>query len=464
MMYFIDPSVSTAALVRFWERLNQTGTELHCLNIRQNDQPLVRWSAAPYECTDKRELYSLSKSFCSTAAGIAFDKGLLQPDDAVLKYFPEYVEKCAGDERWQNMKVRHVMSMNTGHAECVFPQMAREEDSVDAFFSSPLSYEPGSHFVYNTGATCLLAEIVRRATGMTVPQWLALHLFPALEIDDFEWRQCSDGHCQGGTGLRLCCDDLAKLGQLYLNEGVWQGKRLLSREWVQMASSAHSDNSVSGNPNPDWRAGYGFQFWRNQKLGYRGDGAYGQLCVILPEKQMVIAMQAESSNMQAELNAIWALIEELTGTESAELPLGYAPKGQLNGKELDTGWRTLAPNAAYLHSARLKVDAQCAKLWLVDDSHMECLTAPGGSWQENTLHFAQMLPALFREKTGMKWLTMRLCAAARTEGDAIVLECRSRNTPHAFDWQISFDDAGKMHMELDSPMGVMKDIKNFDEK
>ena len=220
MSHLIAPSVSTAALARFWQRLNASKTEPHCLNIRLNDRPVVRWSAAPYQCTDKRELYSLSKSFCSTAAGIAFDKGLLHPDDAVLKYFPEHAESCAEDERWQCMKLRHVMSMNTGHAKCVFQQMAFGEDSVKAFFSAPLTYEPGTHFVYNTGATCLLAEIVRRATGMTVPEWLSVHLFPQLGIDSFEWRQCTDGSCQGGTGLQLSCDDLVLLGQLYLNEGM----------------------------------------------------------------------------------------------------------------------------------------------------------------------------------------------------------------------------------------------------
>ncbi len=457
MKYYIDPSVSTAALKRFWERLQATGTEMHCLNIRLNDQPLVRWSSAPYECTDKRLLYSLSKSFCSTAAGIAYDKGLLHPDDDVLKYFPEYKEACASDERWAHMKLRHVMSMNTGHAECVYHQMLLAEDSVKAFFSAPLTYEPGSHFVYNTGATCLLAEIVRRATGMTVPEWLSIHLFADLGIDDFEWATCRDGHCQGGTGLYLCCDDLVLLGQLYLNEGVWQGKRLLSREWVEMASTAHSDNSVSGNPNPDWRAGYGFQFWRNEKLGYRGDGAYGQLLVILPEKQMVIAMQAESSDMQAELNAVWALIEAMIGEEQADLPEGYEPKGTLDGRVLDTGWRKLTANQRELRSLRLKLDPNGAKLWLADDVHTDCLIAPAGRWQENCLHLSSVSGG---EK---KQVALRMSAAVHTEGDTIVLECRRRNTPHAENWRISFDSEGKLHVELASPIGVPMAIDHFDE-
>lgn len=463
MSHLIAPSVSTAALARFWKRLNETKTEPHCLNIRVNDRPVVRWSAAPYECTDKRELYSLSKSFCSTAVGIAFDKGLVHPDDAVLRYFPEYAEACAEDERWQRIKLRHVLSMNTGHAKCVFEQMASGEDSVKAFFTSPLTYEPGSHFVYNTGATCLAAEVVRRATGMTVPEWLSVHLFSRLGIDSFEWRQCTDGSCQGGTGLQLCCDDLVLLGQLYLNEGVWNGERLLSREWVKMATAAHSDNSVSGHPGPDWNAGYGFQFWRNHRMGYRGDGAYGQLLVIVPEKQTVVALQAESHHMQAEMDAVFALLDELFGEERSALPEGFAPKGLLDGTALDTGWRKLAPNAARLSLARLSVSAGEAKLWLADETHTECLTAPGGAWQENTLHFARIMPVLFREKTGPKWLTMRLSAAARSEADGVVLECRSRNSPHAFEWKITLDEANKLHLALTSSVNMLPEMKNLEE-
>lgn len=463
MKYHIHPSVSTAALKRFWERLNATGTEMHCLSIRLNDQPLVRWSSAPYECTDKRLLYSLSKSFCSTAAGIAFDKGLLHPDDAVLKYFPEYADACSADARWQRMKLRHVMSMNTGHAKCVYQQMLRSEDSVKTFFTSPLTYEPGSRFVYNTGATCLLAEVVRRVTGMTVPQWLSIHLFGELGIDDFEWATCRDGHCQGGTGLYLSCDDLVLLGQLYLNEGMWQDKRLLSREWVQMATAAHSDNSVTGHPGPDWNAGYGFQFWRNHRMGYRGDGAYGQLLVIVPEKQIVVALQAESKHMQAEMDAVFALLDELFCEEQAELPEGFVPRGTLDGKALDTGWRRLAPNAARLSLARLSVSASEAKLWLADEAHMECLTAPSGSWQQNTLHFACMRPVLSHEKNGSLRQPMLVSAAARTAEDGIVLECRSRNSPHAFEWKIAQDESGKLHLTLTSSAGILPLLQGLDE-
>ena len=458
MKPFIHPSVSSAALSRFWERLNATGTEMHCLNIRLKDQPLVRWSSAPYECTDKRLLYSLSKSFCSTAAGIAFDKGLLHPDDAVLKYFPEYADACSADARWQRMKLRHVMSMNTGHANGVYQQMLRSEDSVQPFFTSPLTYEPGSYFVYNTGATCLLAEVVRRVTGMTVPQWLSIHLFGELGIDSFEWAQCRDGHCQGGTGLYLSCDDLVLLGQLYLNEGMWQDKRLLSREWVQMATAAHSDNSVTGHPGPDWNAGYGFQFWRNHRMGYRGDGAYGQLLVMVPEKQIVVALQAESKHMQAEMDAVFALLDELFGTEQAKLPEGYVPNGTLDGRELDTGWRTLAPNCYDLRSLRLKIDPSGAKLWLADDTHTECLIAPSGKWRENCLHFIAGIEGAKRP------VTLRLSAAARTEGETVIIEWRQRNTPHACDWKITFDSEGKLHMKRFSPMGVPNDFEVLDEQ
>ena len=144
-----------------------------------------------------------------------------------------------------------------------------------AFFEAPLSHEPGTFFAYNTAASYLAAELVRRAAGRTVPELLARTVFPALGVEEFSWLTCADGRCQGGTGLQASCDDVAKLALLYLNEGEWAGRRVLPREWVHMAAQPHSVNA--GNGTPDWCAGYGYQFWMNRRGGFRGDGAFGRV-------------------------------------------------------------------------------------------------------------------------------------------------------------------------------------------
>jgi hypothetical protein len=118
------------------------------------------------------------------------------------------------------------------------------------------------------------------------------------------------------VGIHVSVDDIAKLGLLYLNRGVFNGKRLLSEKWINEASLPHSDNSNNGSP--DWSVGYGYQFWVNAREGYRGDGAYGQLCMIFPERQTVIAVQAETRNMQEEINSVYSLLESMLDCNASD--------------------------------------------------------------------------------------------------------------------------------------------------
>ena len=137
--------------------------------------------------------------------------------------------------------------------------------------------------------------------NMSVPEVLARYVFPVLGIDDFHWDICRDGHCQGGTGLHISCEDVAKLGLLYLGKGVYNGQRVLSEEWVEMATSKQTE---SKGGTPDWQAGYGFQFWRNAQEGFRADGAFGQLCLVLPEREIVISVITETEETKDEFDAI----------------------------------------------------------------------------------------------------------------------------------------------------------------
>ena len=229
--------------------LRDKNTELRGLVIYEKGELMLKVSAEPYQLTDKRLMYSVSKSFVSTACGIAWDRGLLHPEDRVLSWLPEYAPLCVDDERWQRMTLWNLLTMTSGHeVERPTHAMFSSNDSVATFFSTPLAYEPGEHYAYNTGATCLTTEIVRRAMNMSVPEVLARYVFPVLGIDDFHWDICRDGHCQGGTGLHISCEDVAKLGLLYLGKGVYNGQRVLSEEWVEMATSKQTE-SKGGTPD-----------------------------------------------------------------------------------------------------------------------------------------------------------------------------------------------------------------------
>lgn len=463
MQNHIDARIAKSALAKFLLETTVPGTEVHSLIIRQNNQELLRWQIAPYTCDDKRELYSLSKSFTSTAMGVAYDRGLVRPEDLVLDLFPEYRELGRQDERWARMQLRHVMTMSTGHAACVFPQMAFGEDSVRAFFETPLAWEPGEMFIYNTGATCLMAEVVRRVTGLTVPQLLSQTLFDALGIEGAEWKACSDGHCQGGTGLALSCDDLAKFGQLYLDRGVWNGRRVLSEAWCDLATSFQMNNERNGNP--DWTNGYGFQFWRNRHKGYRGDGAFGQLCVVIPEKQLVLAMGQETDDMHKQFELLWPWLEKLCeAVDEAQEPLSAyeAPASPIR-PGYDSGWRTMEKNGAGLHALRLCTDDAGVKLQWSDELSLQTIRAPWHGWQTNSLYASGLMPNLHDMMPRTVRQELRFSAAAFTDGERICLDVRMRNAPHHFVMAFG-EKAGRLHMQLETSHDVFAQEKQICEK
>lgn len=460
----LHPSVSRTALHDFVQQSQQQGIQLQTLQLFQQDECLVHWAVAPYQCNQKREMYSISKSFASTAAGVAFGQQKLHPDDLVLGYFPEYKTLCSVDERWSRLKLRHLLSMTSGHASCVMPQVAFANDGVAAFFSAPLAHEPGSFFAYNTAASYLVAEVVYRATATTVPQLLAETLFPALGIDDFAWETCVDGRCQGGTGLSISAADLAKLGLLYLNEGVWQGKQLLPKEWVQMASSLQTQNGENGTV--EWCSGYGFQFWMNQKEGFRGDGAYGQLCVVLPQSRQVAVVTAECNNMSAELDILWQLLEHLHDADPVSLgvevglPGAYLANGQLLRQEFDTGVLQLTPNPTGMTSLRLQQLDGKVTAFFGNAQGVQTVSATADAWTENTLIAPNLRPTLVAQMPRQNPQTMRFSAFVSSDETGVTLHCRSLNTPHAFEMHFTFVEDG-LTLDFLSELGVFGEEKRL---
>jgi CubicO group peptidase (beta-lactamase class C family) len=128
-------------------------------------------------------------------------------------------------------------------------------------------------------------------------------LFEPLGIEHPEWGSSPQGNTFGGWGLRICTEDIAKFGQLYLQKGQWHGKQLVPVSWVELATSKQVSNG--SDPARDWDQGYGFQFWRCRHNAFRGDGAFGQFCLVLPEQDAVVAITADTRDMQAELNVVW---------------------------------------------------------------------------------------------------------------------------------------------------------------
>ena len=249
-------------------------------------------------------LNSLSKSFNSTAVGLAIQAGQLNLDDPVVKFFPDDVPADAS-ANLRAMTVRDLLTMTSGQEQEV--KIPGTRATVRAFMAQPVPYKPGTHFLYNTLGSYVLSAIVTKVTGQTSLDYLKPRLFEPLGIPDPRWDASPDGNSLGGFGLYLRTEDVAKFGQLYLRRGKWNGVQLVPESWVDQATRRQVPNDQESHSKigVDWRQGYGFQFWHCTHNAFRGDGAGGQFCVVMPDEDAVVVITADTGNMQGELNAIW---------------------------------------------------------------------------------------------------------------------------------------------------------------
>lgn len=307
-----EQGITSSGLLEFIGAVNKDAAEkraqeLHSFMLLRHGHVVAEGWWSPYEARRPHMLYSLSKSFTSTAVGFAVSEGLLSLDDRVVSFFPGELPEKTG-ENLNAMRVRHLLSMSTGHAPDTTEYLLAREDGdwVKGFFSVPVEFPPGTHFLYNTGATYILSAILQKLTGQRLIDYLQPRLFEPLGIEDAAWETCPKGVNTGGFGLSVRTEDIACFGQLYLNKGIWNGRRILPEAWVEDATRSHIANG--SEEDSDWAQGYGFQFWRCRNGAYRGDGAFGQYCVVLPEQDAVIAITGGVENMQLVLDYIWKLL------------------------------------------------------------------------------------------------------------------------------------------------------------
>lgn len=301
--------ITSAAVLQFIDALDSQIDEIHSVMLLRHGRVVAEGWWSPYSPKVPHLLFSLSKSFTSTAVGLAIAEGRFSIDDPVLTFFPEYTSVEA-DERLATMRVRHLLSMSTGQAVDAWSYMVDRPDGdwIRGFLDVPIVHEPGTAFLYNTGATYMLSAIVQKTTGLKLIDYLQPRLFAPLGIERVAWQESPQGITAGGIGLSLRTEDVAKFGQLYLQKGVWQGRQILHDSWIEVATSPQISNS--GGVQPDWTQGYGYQFWRCRHNAYRGDGVFGQYCVVMPDQDAVLAITSgiDVFDMQQPLNFVWDIL------------------------------------------------------------------------------------------------------------------------------------------------------------
>lgn len=318
--------ISSKGILSFIKRAEKEIDALHSFMIIRHGKLVSEGWWAPYAPESPHVMHSLSKNFTSTAIGILIDEGKLSLDDKVLPFFPEYAPEKPS---WQldAMRIRDLITMNTGHIK--EPMVwGYDGDWVKFFLEAAVEVAPGTHFKYNSAATYMLSAILQKVTNEKIVDYLTPRLFEPLNIQKPNWNVSPQGINTGGWGLSITTEDIAKLGQLYLQKGQWNGQQLISKEWVSMATSKQVSNG--SNPENDWNQGYGFQFWRSRHNSYRGDGAMGQFCIVVPELDAVIAITAGTFDMGQVMNVVWE--ELLPAMQTNPLPIAPASETALQNK------------------------------------------------------------------------------------------------------------------------------------
>jgi hypothetical protein len=283
-------------------------------------------------------------------------------------------------------------------------------------------------------------------------------LFDPLGIDGEDWETDPQGISTGGYGLRIKTEDLAKLGQLYLQKGKWNGQQLLPEQWVAEATSAKVPSTpanFAGGPLPDgdWTQGYGYQFWRNQPMGFRADGAFGQFSLVLPEKDAVVAITGESFDLQGSMKLVWnnllpAMKDIVIVQDSRN---SDALKKKLKGLKLDPNKQNVSsPLASKISGKEFRLDAnpfrtsafslsfgkESCVLKLSDDGKTTSVAAGINRWIESK-DKTVVPPFAIKGRTDV---SSKIAASATwTDEKTLVLTRRMIETPHGDELEFNFD-------------------------
>jgi CubicO group peptidase (beta-lactamase class C family)/predicted glycoside hydrolase/deacetylase ChbG (UPF0249 family) len=472
--------VSSENIIQFLQAVGQSKHEFHSFMLLRHGKVVSEGWWNPYRAELKHTMYSVSKSWTSTAVGFAVSEKKLRVQDKVISFFPEYAPAKV-DEKLAALRVKDLLTMSAGYD----PEpmgIIGDTNWVRNFLQYVPAKQPGSVFLYNSAATYMLSAIVQKVTGQKIIDYLQPRLFQPLGIQNPDWEVDPKGINVGGWGLRIKTEDMAKLGQLYLQKGQWQGKQVLPVAWVEEATTAHIqqalDRPQEERAQSDWTQGYGYQFWRCRHGAYRGDGAFGQYIVVFPAQDAVLAITSETSDMQGILNLVWEHI--LPGFKADKLPANKARQKNLkdmlakmaiappqksapSGTEAAIAGKTftLAKNDKGLENLSLQFQADKAILKLREQGQDYSFNLGAGTWALNeTTRKGPYLVA--RAKANLTGLSpFKVAAAYRWQDEkTLVATLRYFESPHHETITLRFNgEEVKMESEMSFAPGFKSQVR-----
>lgn len=307
--------IPSDAIMELLDELESGFTEPHGLMIMRYGKLCAQGWWAPYAPGIPHGQQSHTKTYAATAVGIAYTEGILSLEERIIDIFPEEAPDNSS-ENFRKMRVRDVLCMGCG--------MKREPEPsihwIRDFLAIPVEEEPGTAYMYNSTGSTLLGAIVRKKTGMGLHEYLTPRLFHKIGIDAgrLRWAYMPDGMEAGGGGLFATTEDNLRLMKLYADGGIWDGERILSEEYVKLATSLQNESATEKQGNPeayDNFVGYGYQIWMCRPKGvYRADGAMGQFTIVDPGRNLILAITENASGAhwaQRSLDVIWEFLDKI---------------------------------------------------------------------------------------------------------------------------------------------------------
>lgn len=330
--------IQSKGVLEFLDLVEQCGLELHSMMLLRHGKVCAEGWWKPYNPDSPHMMFSFTKALTSTAIGFAWQEGVIRLEDRIAEIFPDKMPENPS-ENLLLCTVKDLLTMSCGHETEINTFDVNEPDWIKAFLAHEFKYKPGTAFLYNTAGTNMLCAVLKRRTGMDLFEYLTPRLFEPLGICNVECFKLPDGIEMGGAGSRLKTEDMARFIQFAAWHGKWEGRQLLSEEWFEMASSKQVETlSPCNNPgNPDWRCGYGFQFWRCVPENvFRADGAFGQYGVVFEDKDTILILQSASADQQDQLTCAWkALLPAITEEDALpESPMAHVLKYRLAKAEI----------------------------------------------------------------------------------------------------------------------------------
>ncbi len=400
--------VSSSGILDFLNAADTSDVELHSFMFLRHGRVIAEGWWEPYEPEYRHLLYSASKTFTATAVGLAVAENRLKVNDRVVSFFPYSLPDTLSDYM-KELTVQDLLTMSVGQ-DPEPRSFGNNGDWITTFMDTDPVHKPGTVFMYNNMATFMLSAIVQQVTGETIFDYLMPRIFKPLGIRGIDWDLNPQGINLGMIGLRLRTEDLAKFGQLLMNEGIWNKQQLIPKEWVREATSFKIQTTPETDDMSDWAQGYAYQMWRGRNSSVRLDGMAGQFVVLFPDRDAIVVFTANARNTQKELNLMHDYLFPAIQSEKAltadpdtysemqrkSSTLNISPgeastmntdfESRISGKEF-----ALSENEYDIQSVYLAFDEGDGTFAIKRDNQLASVKAGSGVWKISNTYSASFL-------------------------------------------------------------------------